>query len=73
MTRNLKPATESGIKRLAKRLKSDGAMSHAAALDAAARQAGYENYRHFTNQGRTAVDAAVRPPPGAHAQRVTDR
>ncbi|MFG6082223.1 hypothetical protein ACEUZ9_002867 [Paracoccus litorisediminis] len=53
MTHDLKPTTEAGIKRLAKRLKAESGMSHAEALVAAARQAGFENYRHFTNRDAT--------------------
>ncbi|MEP4445038.1 MAG: hypothetical protein ABJ059_16545, partial [Hyphomicrobiales bacterium] len=49
MTTELIPKTESGIKRLAKRLKSDGGMTHSEALDAAARQSGFSNFKNAQN------------------------
>ncbi|MFX4299948.1 hypothetical protein [Pseudosulfitobacter pseudonitzschiae] len=46
MTKHIKPTTDAGIKRLARELKANGSMKHSDALDSAARQAGFENYRH---------------------------
>lgn len=43
------PKTLSGIKQLAKKLKRSCGCSHTEGLDMAARQAGYENYRHALN------------------------
>jgi hypothetical protein len=42
----IKPSTLEGIKRLATHLKKAQSIQHAVALDKAAKQAGYENYRH---------------------------
>ncbi len=42
---NLKPGTIAGIKSLAKQIKKRDGITHAQALDAAARQAGFASYK----------------------------
>jgi hypothetical protein len=44
------PSTLDGLKRLAKRLKRERGIAHLAALDEAARAAGFENYRHAVHE-----------------------
>lgn len=50
MTNNLKPTTLNGIRSLAKDLKKELKCKHGAALNIAAKQAGYENYTHAQKQ-----------------------
>lgn len=47
--REFKPETIAGIKRLAKKIKRSEGLAHSAALDRAAKQAGYQNYKHAFN------------------------
>ena len=54
---NVRPTTLSGIKSLAKHLKVSEGVSHAAALDLAARRASYENFRHARNRLQYAPSA----------------
>lgn len=49
-TSELRPTTIQGIKSLAKRLKKDRGITHSEALNAAAVQAGFGNYRHAQNE-----------------------
>lgn len=42
----IKPSTLNGVKQLAKKISKAEGIPHTKALDVAARQAGYENYRH---------------------------
>lgn len=58
----IRPSTLDGIKRLAKKLKSEHHI-HARALDAAAQAAGFQNFRHASNVLRTAPKPG-RPRPG---------
>lgn len=44
MTDHIKPSTLKGIKRLAKQIGRDQGIRHTAALEVAARQAGFTNY-----------------------------
>lgn len=44
------PTTVDGIKRLAKQIKKANNGPHHEALDAAAKQAGFDNYRHALNK-----------------------
>ncbi|MEL6487672.1 MAG: DUF5623 domain-containing protein, partial [Pseudomonadota bacterium] len=46
---NIRPSTIDGIKRLAKQLKKDSGTRHAAALNASAIKAGYQNFAHAKN------------------------
>ncbi len=48
----IRPSTMDGIKRLAKSLKVERGIQHTQALDAAARAAGFENFRHAGNMLR---------------------
>jgi len=51
----LRPTTNVGIKRLAKKIKAERGISHLNALDEAAKIAGFENFRHARNaRGATA-------------------
>lgn len=46
LNENVRPSSIDGIKRLAKQIKKDGGIQHAAALDEAARAASFENFKH---------------------------
>lgn len=46
---DIKPSTIGGIKRLAKGIKKARQIKHMEALELAAKQAGYQNYRHAQN------------------------
>lgn len=43
---DVKPSTMEGLKRLANKLKKQDGVQHAAALDKAAKQAGFQNFSH---------------------------
>lgn len=43
---SIKPTTVEGIKRLAKQIKRERALTHTAALHEAAKQAGFQNWQH---------------------------
>jgi len=43
--KDVKPTTLEGVKRLAKQIKKDTGVTHSAALEEAAKAAGYENYQ----------------------------
>lgn len=47
---SIKPTTIDGIKQLAKKIKKARNIQHAKALDVAAHQAGFANFRHAQNQ-----------------------
>ena len=53
------PSTLEGIKRLAKTIKREQGIPHTKALDAAARLANYENYRHAQKQIEAGVNDAA--------------
>jgi len=55
----VKPITLPGIKRAAKAIKRERGISHAEALNAAAQDAGYQNFRHARNS--MASDRATAP------------
>jgi hypothetical protein len=59
---NLKPTTMDGIKSLAKKIKKRDGIQHAKALDAAAFQAGYQNFRHAQNQLRNRMKIELNLP-----------
>jgi hypothetical protein len=42
----IKPKTVAGIKQLAKKISKTRGITHTQALDEAARQAGFENFKH---------------------------
>ena len=46
----IRPSTLDGIKRLAKVIKARQSIQHILALDAAAKHAGFQNFRHARNQ-----------------------
>lgn len=50
----IRPSTLDGIKRLAKSLKNERNVQHVRALDDAAKEAGFQNFRHASNVLRTA-------------------
>lgn len=45
-TSNIRPSTLAGIKRLATSIKREKCIPHSGALDVAAQQAGFQNFRH---------------------------
>ena len=47
---SIRPSTVDGIKQLAKKIKRERSTTHTEALDAASRQAGYENFVHARRQ-----------------------
>lgn len=49
LNKTIHPTTLTGIKRLAKSLKIEQAIPHTRALDVAAQQAGFQNFRHARN------------------------
>ena len=50
MSKPLRPSTLDGIKRLAKSIKDERAITHREALELAARQAGYQSFTHARHQ-----------------------
>ena len=48
-SKEIRPSSIDGIKRLAKSIKVAQGIQHTEALDVAARAAGYQNYRHASN------------------------
>jgi hypothetical protein len=58
----IRPSTLDGIKRLAKSLKTERGIQHVRALDDAAQEAGFQNFRHASNVLRT-IPQPERPRP----------
>ncbi|KJK14260.1 hypothetical protein UB46_38950 [Burkholderiaceae bacterium 16] len=50
---NVKPSTLDGIKRLAKSIKRERGSDHIPALDVAARESGYQNFKHASTSLRS--------------------
>jgi hypothetical protein len=61
-SKDIRPSTLDGIKRLAKSLKTERGIQHVRALDDAAREAGFQNFRHASNVLRTTPEPE-RPSP----------
>lgn len=59
---NIRPSTIDGIKRLAKLIKVERGVRHAQALEAAARAAGYQNFRHASKSLSGGLATQVRRP-----------
>ncbi len=59
---DIRPTTLVGIKRLAKSIKTRDGISHHEALDAAARRASFQNFRHASKQIPPASNAAPSQP-----------
>lgn len=60
----IRPSTLDGIKRLAKSLKVERGIQHVRALDDAAQEAGFQNFRHASKVLSSAAHKAARVRPG---------